>query len=79
MNEVPDDKNSVEKLADGLLDQFTSLKKLETMLSEMIEKQAELLTGIQELNEFGDEISEVSLMVKDSELVLQSPHRPLGF
>lgn len=69
----PDDRLPVEKLADGLLDQFQSLKQLETMLSQMLEKQIELLNGITELNEFGDEISEVSLMVKDSHLTAQSP------
>lgn len=56
---------SVEKLADGLLNQFTSLKSLETMLSQMLEKQADLLSGLQETNEFGDEIPEVGLMVRD--------------
>lgn len=76
MNEMTDDKPpaeklvnekpAVDKLADGLLDQFQSLKKLESMLSQMLEKQEELLSGIQELNEFGDEASEVSLMVSNS-------------
>lgn len=61
-----DEKQPVDKLADGLLDQFQSLKKLETMLSQMLEKQIQLLNGIKELNEFGDEISEVSMMVSFS-------------
>lgn len=83
MNEMTDDKPpaeklenekpAVDKLADGLLDQFQSLKKLETMLSQMLEKQEELLSGIQDLNEFGDEASEVSLMVSNSLSWLHSP------
>lgn len=74
-----DEKQPVEKLADGLLDQFQSLKKLEKMLSEMLEKQQELLNGITELNEFGDEISEVSLMVSYLLLSAQPSSIPCHF
>lgn len=59
-------EQSVDLLAQGLLSQFTSLKELEAMLTELIRKQEELLgSDLIESQDFqsSEEAKEVSLMV----------------
>lgn len=59
--------SSIDCLAQGLLDQFTELQKLEQTLSQLLAKQNEVLeSSMQKINLFenNQDIFEISIMVR---------------
>lgn len=62
------DKNSpIEALSEGLLGQFTSLKELEELLEQLLQKQEILSSGeLRNLEMFDPKLTEISLMVRKS-------------
>lgn len=73
--------HSIDLLAHGLLNQFTSLQNLEVQLTELLSKQKEMLEkGFHELEVSIDpsdaEIAEVSLMVRSHSRAFSSLAHP---
>lgn len=61
-------ETSIKLLSDGLLNQFSSLQEIEQMLTQLLEKQNQILEkDIKELDFYQDEqLQEISLMVNIS-------------
>lgn len=63
---MSDSNNFISKLSDGLLQQFSSFREIEKMLTQLLEKQNEMLDkDIQQLDFYqnDEQLLEVSLMV----------------